>query len=208
MTWFWPWVGKIQVNAVDFWFGKYFRQFSCIHADKADIRQIWKFFGVKFFYCPKQDAGISFDSDKVDIRIVLPYLIRSVLFPFRSRSVSDGRLPKTEVQFPRNSFGFLITVKCAWRVSSARGIFLSLICVSLYFGRYTRLYHNMQHMSGQRFADVWESFLFRQRITWTDVKGMLKGAHFWKMWLAFWRKRCIIGIYYCWQEAFYGRYFG
>lgn len=22
------------------------------------------------------------------------------------------------------------------------------------------------------------------------------------MWLAFWGKRCIIGIYYCWQEAF------
>lgn len=66
-----PRIGEIEVYLIYFPNGKYFRQTLGIHTDKADIGHILEIiFVVIVLESPEQDAGISLDSDIVNIRIL------------------------------------------------------------------------------------------------------------------------------------------
>ena len=61
-----PRIGKIQVNAIQLSLRENVFQIFCIHADQANVRQL---FLLQLLNRAQQHAGIFFDTDKVDFRV-------------------------------------------------------------------------------------------------------------------------------------------
>ena len=61
-----PWVGKVQVDTVDFMPGKNFGDFFCIHTDET---KVITFEGFTLLQGADKNTGIFFNADKIFVRI-------------------------------------------------------------------------------------------------------------------------------------------
>ena len=69
-----PRIREVQEDLIHLCRCKHIFNLSCIHTDKTDILQHFKFFCIILFKCAEQNAGITLNSYKINLRMCLCHI--------------------------------------------------------------------------------------------------------------------------------------